>query len=76
MITRKPKRDCAFWSEKECRATICACVLADDCPFFKTMPEHIASCDAANERLAKLPEDLQTMIAEKYYGGVMPWKET
>jgi hypothetical protein len=40
------------------------------------MSEHLASCDAANERLAKLPEDLQTMIAEKYYGGVMPWKET
>lgn len=76
MIIRKPRTDCAFWGGTECRATICTCLLTNDCAFHKTMSEHIASCDAANERLAKLPEDLQTMIAEKYYGGVMPWKET
>ena len=76
MITRKPKNDCAFWGEKECRATVCTCLLTNEGAFYKAMPEHIASCEAANGRLAKLPDDVQAKIAEKYYGGVMPWKET
>lgn len=78
MITEKgsPRMDCAFFTGKECRATVCTCNSKIECGFFKTMSDHVESCNKAYERIARLPENDQLWISEKYYGGVMPWKET
>lgn len=43
------------------------------CSFFKTKQQHILSRRLANERLSSLNEKIQSNIADKYYGGVMPW---
>ena len=43
------------------------------CGFHKTRKAAKASLRAANVRLASLPHDEQQYIADKYYGGNMPW---
>ena len=70
-----PYRDCFGWDGKECQATITTCALGDQCPFYKKMSDHIKSCEDAYKRISKLPEEKQTEIADKYYGGAMPWKD-
>ena len=37
--------------------------------------EHTDSRTQWSCRLSSLPEEQQTMIAKKYYGGKKPWKE-
>jgi cell fate (sporulation/competence/biofilm development) regulator YmcA (YheA/YmcA/DUF963 family) len=45
----------------------------ENCPFFKTMEKHLADREAANKRIATLPDWQQTAISEKHYGGEKPW---
>lgn len=77
MLTEKvvARNNCAFYTEKECRATITTCNRNIPCTFFKTMNEHQESCDAAFKRIAKIPQEQQDAISEKYYGGTKPWME-
>lgn len=44
------------------------------CPFFKTNERHMADRQAANERIATLPDWQQTAISEKHYSGEKPWR--
>ena len=60
-----------------CKATTIDCNGMDEsCPFFKTVEQHMADREAANERLASLPDWQQTAISEKHYGGEKPWLRT
>jgi cell fate (sporulation/competence/biofilm development) regulator YmcA (YheA/YmcA/DUF963 family) len=47
----------------------------ENCPFFKTMEKHLADREAANKRIATLPDWQQTAISEKHYGGEKPWSK-
>jgi len=44
------------------------------CGFHKTRKAVKASLRVANARLASLSHDEQLYIADKYYGGKMPWQ--
>lgn len=59
-----------------CKAITMACDGKDEsCPFFKTMEQHKADRDVANERISTLPEYHQENISGKYYGGYKPWRK-
>lgn len=47
----------------------------DKCTFMKTTKEQESSCKYSFERLRTLSRDTQLYIADKYYGGSMPWKK-
>ena len=47
----------------------------DDCPFFATREGAEAGRGRANDRLLTLQREYQRGIAQKYYGGKMPWVE-
>lgn len=70
---------CFAWDQNNrgvwgCKATTMECDgRNEDCPFFKTMEKHLADRQAANERIATLPDWQQTAISEKHYGGGKPW---
>ena len=44
-----------------------------DCPFYRSNTQAGADVKKAHRRLACLPEETQTHIAEKYYEGVRVW---
>lgn len=73
---------CFAWDQNNrgvwgCKATTIDCNGQDEsCPFFKTVDQHRADREAANERLATLPDWQQTAISEKHYGGEKPWLRT
>lgn len=52
-----------------------ACVGYEACPFYKSRSKAQADKDEADARLCSLPVEHQTAIADKYYGGRMPWRE-
>lgn len=70
---------CFAWDQNNrgvwgCKATTMECDgRNEDCPFFKTNEQHKADRQAANERIATLPDWQQTAISEKHYGGEKPW---
>ena len=70
---------CFAWDQNNrgvwgCKATTMECDgRNEDCPFFKTMEKHLADREAANKRIATLPDWQQTAISEKHYGGEKPW---
>ena len=51
------------------------CPGSQGCNFFRTCAEMRTSENAALDRIATLPDDEQMSIAEKYYGGKMPWMQ-
>ena len=58
-----------------CNATTLTCDGQNEkCPFFKTMEQHRADQKKAFEHIAKLPEWQQVSIADRHYGGEMPWR--
>ena len=73
---------CFAWDQNNrgvwgCKATTIDCNGRDEsCPFFKTVEQIKADREAANERLASLPDWQQTAISEKHYGGEKPWLRT
>ncbi len=46
------------------------------CAFFRTRGQSEKSLKAASARLASLENSQQLYIADKYYGGKMPWHGT
>lgn len=54
--------------------TVKKCI-GESCPFAKTKEQIEASCEKSFKRLASIDKELQRYIAEKYYGGKMPWKK-
>jgi len=68
--------DCVALSEYEkCnRLTLLICNKCG-CPFKKTREEDLASIQRAYQRLASLNDSTQNRIAQKYYGGYMPWNK-
>ena len=70
---------CFAWDQNNrgvwgCKASTMECDgRNENCPFFKTNEQHKADRQAANERLASLPDWQQTAISEKHYGGEKPW---
>jgi len=52
-----------------------SCAGKSRCSFFKTLWEHEEDLEAANMRLRRLPEEVQTEIAAKYHCGRMPWRK-
>ena len=70
---------CFAWDQNNrgvwgCKATTMECDGRNEgCPFFKTNEQHKADRQAANERIATLPDWQQTAISEKHYGGEKPW---
>ena len=73
---------CFAWDQNNrgvwsCKATTMECDGRNEgCPFFKTNKQHKADRQAANERIATLPDWQQTAISEKHYGGEKPWLRT
>lgn len=73
---------CFAWDQNNrgvwgCKATTMDCDgLHEECPFYKTVEQHRVDREAANERLASLPDWQQTAIADKHYGGEKPWLHT
>ena len=53
----------------------CACKRPRPCPFFKTQAQIDREQQWIYARHAAKPADLQRAIADKYYGGTMPWKD-
>lgn len=45
------------------------------CPFFRCAAVAAEARRRTNERLDGLPWEQQIYIADKYYGGKMPWKD-
>ena len=70
---------CFAWDQNNrgvwgCKATTMECDGRNEgCSFFKTNEQHKADRQAANERIATLPDWQQTAISEKHYGGEKPW---
>ena len=70
---------CFAWDQNRlgawgCKATTIICDgMKEDCPFYKTMSEHIQSRRVADARIATLPEWQQEAISDTYYGGDKPW---
>lgn len=50
------------------------CPGCNRCAFYKTRRQLEKEKQAANEKIRKLPAERQKYIAEKYFGGQMPWK--
>lgn len=73
---------CFAWDQNNrgvwgCKDTTMECDGRNEgCPFFKTNEQHKADRQAANERIATLPDWQQTAISEKHYGGEKPWLRT
>jgi hypothetical protein len=73
---------CFAWDQNNrgvwgCKATTMECDgLNEGCPFFKTNEQHKDDRQAANERIATLPDWQKTAISEKHYGGEKPWLRT
>lgn len=73
---------CFAWDQNNrgvwgCKATTMECDGRNEgCPFFKTNEQHKADRQAANERIATLPDWQQTAISEKHYSGEKPWLHT
>ena len=59
-----------------CRALTDSSGCGPACPFRKTAAELEASQRNADRRLASLPRDRQTDIAQTYFMGVRPWLRT
>ena len=59
----------------ECKALVCDCPGALECPFYKTKAQLEDEKERAFERIRSLPEYRQLGIAIKYYGGQMPWRD-
>lgn len=51
------------------------CVGFDVCPFYKSRAKAEADREKADARLRSLSAEHQTAIADKYYRGMMPWRE-
>jgi len=63
-----------------CRGGECSILLpkkasCEGCRFFKTKRRAKAGRKHAQRLIAAKPAEQQRYIAEKYYGGTMPWKE-
>ncbi|MEF9879098.1 MAG: hypothetical protein RSE58_06150 [Clostridia bacterium] len=52
------------------------CPGAGQCAFFKPKWMHERDTQRIHYRLSHMPSDKQLAIAQKYYGGKMPWKGT
>ena len=57
-----------------CALSVKNCSGCEKCEFRKRPWEHERDLEAANIRLCSLPEEMQMRIAQKYYGGKMPWR--
>ncbi len=57
----------------ETRAHKNRCKGSMGCEFYKSEVAQAVASHAAMERIATLPDDQQQHIADKYYGGKMPW---
>jgi hypothetical protein len=68
--------DCCALSERgKCtRLTLNNC-LGESCTFKRNRKEDLDSLQCAHQRLSNLDISAQTHIANKYFGGSMPWKE-
>ncbi|MBU3142388.1 hypothetical protein [Clostridium sp. CF012] len=68
--------DCSGLSERgRCIwLTISECQ-GEECTFKRTCKEDFDSIQYAYQRLSSLSSSTQRHIAEKYYGGFMPWNE-
>ena len=71
-----PER-CFCWQQNmniPCKGTTVNCNGYDvDCPFYKTPAKYEADKQAAFERIASLPADVQIYISKTYYCGQTPW---
>lgn len=68
--------NCAFYSNKECKALTKMCQNPDKCSFFITSEQLSASTCKSHKKLQKLPEKVQSHVARKYYSGKAVWKNT
>ena len=49
------------------------CASCENCPFYKTVQQHKADCEAAFEHLRSLPAEQQIYISAKYFKKKIPW---
>lgn len=59
--------------KNKCKKLIVDICLGDKCSFRQTENQEKESRKVVFKRLATLDRDLQLYIADKYYGGDMPW---
>lgn len=73
-LSRYP--DCSALSERgRCNRLTLSICQGKKCNFRRTEKEDIDSFQYAYQRLLSLDISMQIQIAEKYYGGSMPWNE-
>ena len=67
---------CIHNKGRECRALsvfVCKSKKSKKCSFKQTHDEHFDSVQTANKRLRNIDCSQQRYIADRYYGGDMPW---
>jgi hypothetical protein len=65
-----------IYNSDNCRALSIKDCIGKQCPFYRS-PESIEkSREQWKMRLLSLPDERQSEIAKKYYGGNMPWKNS
>lgn len=66
--------DCSGLSENgKCTRIMVSNCQGEKCSFKRTLKEDLDSIQWVNQRLSNLDSSTQKHIAEKYYGGSMPW---
>ena len=73
MITTKSPQ-CAYIKDGECRVLLNTKSCGLTCPFHKTSAAAAQSNARSAARLRSLEPYEQLAIAERYYGGDMPWR--
>ena len=74
-MANKYNPNCAFLKGGTCRVLINPKPCGVACAFYKTWVELAESNARSAARLRGLEPYEQLVIAEKYYGGDMPWRE-
>lgn len=68
------KRDCYMYDRDKNECPNLDRDNCEGCTFYCTLEQHLKSCAESNRILREKPEHEQLMIADKYYGGKMPWR--
>ena len=71
-MTKQVNTDCMYCSDESCMVLITRdCT---NCSFFLTRDQREKKRREALKRLRQLDISEQEIIAQKYYGGTMPWR--
>lgn len=67
---------CALLVSGRCNSLNLYSCQGHKCTFKRTSKQELDSLRCVYKRLSSLDSSIQKQIAKKYYGNLMPWKET